>query len=215
MQKTHHIPQLSRRHFLKGSIITAASTVALSQRGLAAPSERINAAIIGLGVRGKRLAKQAVEVNGVNITWLVDPDISRANVMKELAPNAKTAQDLREALDDPDVDVVIIATCNHWHCLAAIWACQAGKDVYVEKPLGHNVAEQQRLIEISEATNRIIQVGTQQRSDHVQEEIRQFLHEEKGLGEIQYIRSNRYGVRPPVPKIPNSLKIPDSVDYDL
>ena len=206
---------LPRRSFLRNSIL-AASTVAIGQRGLAAPSEKINAAIIGCGGRGKILARQASGVPGVKITWLVDPDISRAEGLKEIAPDAKVAQDLRKALDDKDLNVVIIATGNYWHCLAGIWACQAGKDVYVEKPLGHNLVEQRRLIEIAAKTGRIVQVGTQQRSDVCQDEIRNFLHEEKGLGEILYIHANRYGVREPVPVLRGApLNIPKEIDYDL
>ena len=206
---------LPRRTFLGQSLATAAATFAITGRGLATPSETLRAAVIGLGGRGMDLAKQAAGIPGLTITWLIDPDEERARSAKKIAPDAKVAQDLREALDDKDVDVVIIATCNHWHCLAAIWACQAGKDVYVEKPLGHNIAEQRRLIEVAEAGDRIVQVGTQQRSDEVQDEIRSFLHDDKGLGEIQYIRANRYGVREPVKKISGALKVPSQVDYNL
>ena len=206
---------LPRRTFLRQSLVTAASTVALTGRGFAAPSETLRAAVIGVGNRGMQLVKEAVKVPGLTVTWLVDPDETRARQATKIAPNAKVAQDLRNALDDKDVDVVIIAACNHWHCLAAIWACQAGKDVYVEKPLGHNLVEQRRLIEIAEATKRIVQVGTQQRSDRVQDEIRSFLHDDKELGEIQYIHANHYFLREPVAKIPGTLKIPAAVDYDL
>ncbi len=208
---------LPRRQFLRNSIL-AASTVAIGQRlyGQDAPSERINAAIIGCGGRGKILARQAAGVPGVKITWLVDPDITRAEGLKEIAPDAKTAQDLRKALDDKELNVVIIATGNYWHCLAGIWACQAGKDVYVEKPLGHNLVEQRRMIEIAQKTGRVVQVGTQQRSDVCQDAIRSYLHEEKALGEIQYIYASRYGVREPVPKLfGRSLTIPKEIDYDL
>ncbi|MFC7338295.1 Gfo/Idh/MocA family protein [Haloferula chungangensis] len=206
---------LPRRRFLQQSLFAAGSTLALVGRGMAAPSEEIHAAVIGLGDRGKLLATQAAAVPGLKITWLIDADESRAKEGLKIAPGAKTGQDMRKALDDKEVDVVIIGTCNHWHCLAAIWACEAGKDVYVEKPLGHNLAEQRRLIEAAEHYNRIVQVGTQQRSDTVQDEIRRFLHEEKGLGEIQYIRANRYGLREPVAKSNGALKIPEGIDYNL
>lgn len=207
---------LPRRTFLRQSLVTAASTLALTGRGFAAPSETLRAAVIGLGGRGTALAKELSKVPGVTITWLVDPDEKRAQGGKKIAPDAKVAQDMREALDDKDVNVVVIGTCNHWHCLAAIWACQAGKDVYVEKPLGQNIIEQRRLIEIAEANERIVQVGTQQRSDAVQAEIRQFLHEDKELGEIQYIRANRYGVRAPVTKLAGTpLNLDKGIDYDL
>ena len=73
--------------------------------------------------------------------------------------------DLRKLLEDRDIDAVAIATCNHWHALAAIWACQAGKDVYVEKPLAHNHWEGQQVVNAARKHDRIVQVGTQQRSD--------------------------------------------------
>lgn len=211
-----------RRHFLKQSLL-AASTVAIGQRGLgadkpvgAAPSETIHAAVIGLGWRGGELLKQISGVPGVTVRWLVDADQTLIAKAKQAVPAAKTSQDLRHALDDKEVDVVLIATGNYWHCLAAIWACQAGKDVYVEKPLGHNLIEQRRLIDIATKTGRIVQVGTQQRSDPMQDEVRDFLHQEKGLGEILYIHANRYGLREPVPKMRNTpLAIPKEVDYEL
>jgi len=206
---------LSRRTFLRNSLIISGSTFAITQRGWAAPNQVLRAAVVGMGVRGKQLTRQLLNVEGVQITWFIDADLSRAEAAKRFAPEAQAAQDIRKALDDKHVDLVIIASCNHWHCLSAIWACQAGKDVYVEKPLGHNIFEQRRLVEVVEATGRIVQVGTQQRSDAVQDEIRAFLHEEKGLGEIKYIRANRYGVRKPVNKADGVLKIPSEIDYDL
>jgi len=206
---------LRRRTFLRNSLL-ATSAVTLGQRLSAAPGETINAALIGLGWRGGELMKQALGVPGLQITWLVDPDSTLIAKAKQEIPKARTSQDLRHALEDKDVDVVIIATCNHWHCLAAIWACQAGKDVYVEKPLGHNLIEQRRLIEVATKTGRIVQVGTQQRSDTVQDEIRSYLHQEKALGEILYIHANRYGLREPVPVLRGApLEIPKEVDYDL
>lgn len=206
---------IPRRRFIRQSLASTFATVAIVGRGSAAPSETLNAAVIGLGGRGKLLAKEAAGIPGLKITWLIDPDESRAREGLKIAPKAKVAQDMRKALDDKEVDVVIIATCNHWHCLAAIWACEAGKDVYVEKPLGHSIAEQRRLIEAAEHYERIVQVGTQQRSDGVQDAIRKYLHDEKELGEIQYIHANRYGLRAPVPKSSKALKIPSGVDYDL
>lgn len=205
---------LPRRSFLRQSLLATASTVALTQRGLSAPSEKLNAAIIGCGNRANSLAKQIAGVPGVSITWAIDPDEGRARGLARKY-SAKVGKDMRQALDDKEVDLVVIGTCNHWHCLAAIWACQAGKDVYVEKPLGHNLVEQRRLIEVAAKTGRIVQVGTQQRSDVCQDEIRDYLHTEKGLGEILYIRANRYGVRAPVKKLDKPLSIPGNVDYEL
>src|SRR5262249_56447741 len=76
----------------------------------------------------------------------------------------KVVQDLRKVLADKEVDAVVVATPDHWHALATVWACQAGKDVYVEKPISHNLVEGRRMIEAARKYNRVVQVGTQRRS---------------------------------------------------
>ena len=134
---------------------------------------------------------------------------------KQRFPKAKIWTDLRGLLDDKSIDAVVIATCNHWHCLAAIWAMQAGKDVYVEKPLSHSQWEGRQAVAAARKYGRICQVGTQQRSDPMQAEIKKFLHEEKALGEIQSARVNRYGVRAPIGKRATPLPIASNVNYDL
>src|SRR5262249_46416782 len=130
-------------------------------------------------------------------------------------PGAKKYTDLRKLFDDKDVDAVVIATCNHWHVLAAIWALEAGKHVYVEKPLAHNHWEGQQLVKAARKYDRIVQVGTQQRSDPMQAELKEYLHNEKALGDINYVEVCRYGRREPIGKRSTPLPIPASVDYNL
>src|SRR3954465_177787 len=108
------------------------------------PNERLNVAVIGLGGRSSaHLPKFGVH-NNCRITYVCDPDAATANTAIERARSSNAGvdprfeRDLRRVLDDRDVDIVTVATCNHWHSLAGIWAMQAGKDVYVEKPLSHN-----------------------------------------------------------------------------
>ena len=106
----------------------------------------------------------------VEIAYLVDPDsrlfASRSKIVKERAGNTPVCvQDVRQALDDKNLDAVSIVTPNHWHALMAIWACQAGKDVYVEKPCSHNIFEGRKLVEAARKYDRIVQHGTQRRSD--------------------------------------------------
>ncbi|MEM7473588.1 MAG: Gfo/Idh/MocA family oxidoreductase, partial [Planctomycetota bacterium] len=151
----------------------------------------------------------------VKVAALQDPDAKRVDEKARTFPDAKKYSDTRELLDDQNIDAVVIATCNHWHCLAAIWAMEAGKDVYVEKPLSHSQWEGDQTVAAAKKYNRICQVGTQQRSDPMQAEIKKFLHEEKGLGAIQSCRVNRYGVRKPIGKRDTPLKIEDSVAYDV
>ena len=155
------------------------------------------------------------KLNGVNIAGLCDPDEGRVAAAKKTYPAAKTFNDLRKLLDDDGIDAVVVATCNHWHCLAAIWAMQAGKDVYVEKPLSHSQWEGRQTVAAARKYKRMCQVGTQQRSDPMQAEIQKFLHEEQGLGAIVSARVNRYGVRGSIGKTSTPLKIDSGLNYDL
>ncbi len=154
-------------------------------------------------------------MDGVTVAALCDPDAGRVAAAAKSFPKAKQFSDLRELIDDDDIDAVVVATCNHWHCLASIWAMQAGKDVYVEKPLSHSQWEGEQTVKAARKYQRICQVGTQQRSDPMQAEIKKFLHEEQGLGKILSCRVNRYGVRAPIGKRTSPLVIDDSIDYDL
>ena len=154
-------------------------------------------------------------LNGVNVAALCDPDESRLGKAQKKYSKAKGYTDLRKLIDDDSIDAVVVATTNHWHCLAAIWAMEAGKDVYVEKPLSHSQWEGRQTVNAARKYNRICQVGTQQRSDPMQAEIKKFLHEEKALGEIKTARVNRFGVRGPIGKRDTPLEIDKSVAYDL
>ena len=151
----------------------------------------------------------------VNVAAICDPDRSRLGSVKDRFPKADAYTDLRKMLDDKSIDAVVVATSNHWHCLASIWAMEAGKHVYVEKPLSHNQWEGQQTVAAAKKYNRVCAIGTQQRSDPMQAEIQKFLHEDKALGEIQSARVNRYGVRGAIGKRPTPLQISQDVDYDL
>jgi predicted dehydrogenase len=126
------------------------------------------------GIRGRgqsHIQAFAKELKGENVqvTYLIDPDTrlfdQRKSKTAELGgTDPKCVKDIRQALEDPNLDVVTVATCNHWHSLITIWACQAGKDVYVEKPISHNVFEGRKCVEAAEKYGRVVQHGTQQRS---------------------------------------------------
>jgi predicted dehydrogenase len=164
----------NRRDFLKqaaaGSLATAAFAVA--GRAAAKPlgaNDRIRVAIAGLNGRGMAHIDGLARIKNVEIAYLVDPDTrlfaDRSKAVRHRSGKApKCVQDLRTVLDDKDLDVVTIAAPNHWHSLLAIWACQAGKDVYVEKPCSHNVFEGRKLVEAARKYDRIVQHGTQSRS---------------------------------------------------
>ncbi len=208
--------QFIRRDFLKTSLAAGLfAAMGGNSRALRAANEEINLAIVGLGGRGGEHANMFRSVPGVKIVGLVDPDESRQMAFQAKFPGSRVYSDLRNMLDDSSIDVVSIATCNHWHCLAAIWAMQAGKDVYVEKPLSHSQWEGRQVVAAARKYNRIVQHGTQQRSSLFQAEIRKFLHEEQGLGEIQFVQVCRYGIRQTIGKRETPLPIPAGVDYNL
>jgi predicted dehydrogenase len=166
--------RITRRSFLQGAAMAGGAAMAfpvpyVSANALGA-NDRILVAVVGINGRGHSHIEAFAKMKGVQVACLVDPDKRlfplRSKQVKEMGGNdPKCVQDLREALKDKDLDVVSIATCNHWHSLATIWACQAGKDVYVEKPASHNVFEGRRCVDAARKFNRIVQHGTQSRSD--------------------------------------------------
>lgn len=212
--------RISRRQFVKTSSVAAAATAlttSLPARSLRAANanDEINIGFISCGSRAGGLMGQFDKMEGVNIAALCDVDESRLGSAKNRYPKAAGYQDLRELIADDNLDAVVVATCNHWHCLAAIWAMEAGKHVYVEKPLSHSQWEGRQTVAAARKYNRVCQIGTQQRSDPMQAEIKKFLHEEKALGEIKAARVNRYGVRPSIGKRDTPLQIDKNVAYDI
>ncbi len=164
----------TRRSFLKHATVAgigagwAISGTKASGKILGA-NDTIHVGVAGIHGRGQEHMKQFAGIDGVQVTYLIDPDSrlhkSRAERIKQMAGNTPTCvQDIRRALDDKDLDVVTVATCNHWHSLITIWACQAGKDVYVEKPCSHNIFEGRKCVEAAEKYSRIVQHGTQSRA---------------------------------------------------
>ena len=179
--------RLTRRSFLKK---TAAGAVALTHidvhgRVLGA-NDKIRAAVAGINGRGKRHMQHLAKIPGVEVVYLADPDSSifkeRQKIVQEFGGNTpECMQDVRKALDDKNLDVLSIATCNHWHSLLTIWGCQSGKDVYVEKPLSHNVHEGRFAVEMARTYKRIVQHGTQQRANDGRAQ------------EIAAVQSGKYG----------------------
>ena len=207
---------LNRRDFLSASVAVGLTT-SLSARTLRAANanDEINLGFISCGGRGGQLMGQFSKVDGINVAGLCDVDEKRLGLAKQRFPKAQTWTDLREVIAADGIDAVVISTCNHWHCLAAIWAMEAGKDVYVEKPLSHSQWEGQQTVAAARRYNKVCQIGTQQRSDPMHAEIKKFLHEEKALGDIVAARVNRYGIRPSIGKRDTPLPIDKDVAYDL
>ncbi len=165
----------SRRTFLKqtaaaGLAVTVASTSARSYARILGANDRVRLGVAGIHGRGSSHIDEFARMSDVEVAYLIDPDTrlfeGRSNQVKSRAGNTpKCVQDIRQALEDKDLNAVSVATCNHWHALITFWACQAGKDVYVEKPCCHNVFEGQQIVKAAEKYGRIVQHGTQSRGD--------------------------------------------------
>jgi hypothetical protein len=208
--------KISRRTFVQTTAASVAIASTQSARSFAMANDEIRLGFIGCGGRAGEHLSSFTKMKGVAVAGLCDPDQKRMNDAKDkFGPSAKTWLDLRALIEDKNIDAVVVAACNHWHCLAAIWAMQAGKDVYVEKPLSHSQWEGRQTVAAARKYNRICQVGTQQRSDPMQAEIKAFLHQEKALGNIVSARVNRYGVRATIGKRATPLSIDPRIDYNL
>ena len=219
---------LSRRRFFEDSVMISAAAAATAlplplfaqdKAASVSPSEKLTVAIIGCGIRGKAHARELARLADCDIAYVCDPDLDRADEVGALLsgelkrPMPKKVQDLRVILDDKTVDAVFIATPNHWHALAAIWAMQAGKDAYVEKPVSQNVEEGRRIVQAARKLGRICQTGTQNRSRGALAEAVKYMHEGK-LGEVKLARSIIYGGRGSIGG-PTECVIPPRCDYDL
>ena len=161
---------LTRRDFLKyATVATAATGAAGVSFNVVGANDRIRLGLMGCGGRGTFLLREFIKREGVEIAFLADPDSNRLNtcgaaLKKETDRQAELTGDFRNMLASPDVDAIINATPDHWHALGTILACQAGKDVYVEKPSAHSIWESRKMIEAARKYDRIVQVGAQNRS---------------------------------------------------
>jgi predicted dehydrogenase len=168
------MPRHTRRDFLKTAAVAGLATsftiagTKSSGRVLGA-NDTVRVGVAGINGRGGEHIKEFSGIKDVQVTYLIDPDSSlfaskSAAVKKLSGAEPKCVQDIRKALEDKELDAVSVATCNHWHSLITIWSCQAGKDVYVEKPCSHNVFEGRKCVEAAKKYKRIVQHGTQQRA---------------------------------------------------
>jgi predicted dehydrogenase len=215
------MPRLTRRTFLKNSLATAATiTIAgtkSSGRVLGA-NDVIRVGVAGLNGRGGSHVGAFLGTTGVQLTYLIDPDTrTYARQLKAIngknGAEPKTVQDIRKALEDKNLDVISIATPNHWHALMTIWACQAGKDVYVEKPSSHNIHEGRIAVEVARKYNRIVQHGTQSRSGSEGARIAEITKSGK-LGKLLISRGLCYKPRGSIGTKPNS-DAPKEVDFNV
>ncbi len=215
--------KLSRRKFLSNTAAATAGaslfTVMPGKQVLGgSPNDAIHVGVIGVGWKGGDHVRQLMKLEGVRVVALCDVDQNNlAEGQLQLSKaglKAKTYVDIRDLLDDPDVDAVSIATPNHWHALATVWACQAGKDVYVEKPVCHNLWEGGKMVEAARKYGRIVQAGTQNRSDIGFNAAMDYIREGH-LGKILWTHGFWYKFRENGDTVVGPQPIPPSVDYNL
>ena len=224
----------TRREFLKSSAAAAAAmglpNLVLGddsplKKGGADGDVRIGvvglgdvALVSGVGGRGHQLITSLGKVPGARIVALCDVDSAHlereAKPFKDRGAEVAVYRDMRKLLDDKQIDAVVVATPNHWHALATVWACQAGKDVYVEKPLAYNIWEGRQMVAAARKYGRMVQVGTQSRSSPALQQAFQYLHSGQ-LGAIRWARAIVYRPRVGIGKVSAPVPVPATVDYDL
>ncbi|MBN1394332.1 MAG: Gfo/Idh/MocA family oxidoreductase [Pirellulales bacterium] len=191
---------MNRREFLdrtKSTTLGLAAGLAILNNPRSAratpAADKIALAMIGVGGRGNYLAQRFIERGDCRIAYVCDvnrriaePRAKRLAEAQE-GPPPKVEQDFRRALEDKSVDAAVVATPDHWHCLATVWSCQAGKDVYVEKPLGHSAWEGRKAVEAARKYKRIVQVGTQNRSAPYNFAAKKYIEDGK-LGKVHLCR---------------------------
>ncbi|MGV3608583.1 MAG: Gfo/Idh/MocA family protein [Planctomycetaceae bacterium] len=218
----------NRREFLQQSMFAAATMAAASAStprlfadevpDSKSAADRLTVAVVGVRGRGTAHIGAFQGRKDSFIKYVVDVDKEVGNTRAEEIGKKQDikptfVEDLRKVLEDKTVDVVSIATPNHWHALGAIWAIQAGKDVYVEKPVSHNVSEGRRIVQAARKHGRICQTGTQSRSNPGLREAVAFIKEGK-IGEVKVARGLCYKRRGSIgPK--GTYQVPSNVNYDL
>ncbi|HEY3323445.1 MAG TPA: Gfo/Idh/MocA family oxidoreductase [Planctomycetota bacterium] len=207
--------KFSRRGFLKGALATGAALACWPKGTVLGANERINVAVIGVGGMGGGHVKQLAGHKGVNLVAVCDAD-STHMALKGLKTENEIVrhQDMRKIMEMKDVDAVFIATPNHWHAPAAILACQAGKDVYVQKPVAHSIWEGRQMVKAARKYKRIVQGGTQQRSDPYYAELRADLKAGK-YGAIKMVHCLKHNNRAEIGKVTQEQPIPPGIDYNL
>ena len=216
--------KLSRRDFVKSSMAVGAGLA------LAGPASRvlganddIRVAVVGVGGQGGGHMRYFHGCKGARLVAICDVDRSHvekraSDFEKKEGYKLKTYTDVRKLLEDKEIDAITSATPNHWHALVTIWACQAGKDVYIEKPASHNIWEGRKMVEAARKYNRIVQIGTQKRSSEAHPAAFEWI-KEGHIGKIKWVRGFCYKRRGPgsngVVHGTNGPKpVPDSVDYN-
>ena len=209
---------ITRRDFMKSSVAAGFASAIPFSRARGA-NDRIRVGVVGLGGRGTGAHVPSFEKQeGVTVVALSDPDRERmrkaaGTIESKYNHSVEQYVDMRKMFDRNDIDVIGNATQNYWHGLSTIWACQAGKHVYVEKPLSHYIWEGRQMVNAARKYRRIVQCGTQHRSEKKFPQAIQWIRE-GNLGKIKYITAFANKPRASCGKRDTPLPIPDTIDYD-
>ncbi len=223
---------MKRREFIKGTAIAGSALLApafIKNLKSNSPNQRVNVAVAGISgsrprirgmINGKGMknVRSFAKVPNVQVSAVCDvderlfsPAVSEIEYLFGVKP--RTEVDFRNLLDDKDIDVFSIATPDHWHALQTIWACQAGKDVFVEKPVSYNISEGRKMVEAVKKYNRVVLGGMTNRYSRAINEGIRFINQGK-LGNVYMARGLTYRYRPSIGRISNS-PIPNGVHWDL
>ncbi|MHC4517364.1 MAG: Gfo/Idh/MocA family protein [Planctomycetota bacterium] len=207
----------TRRSLLKGTLAAGASLAVPFSRARGA-NDDIRVAVVGIRSQGSNHIKWFSKIPGVRVVAICDADRAfldrEATEFKDRNETVDTYVDYRKLLEDRSIDAVITATPNHWHALVTVWACQAGKDVYVEKPISHNIWEGRQMVKAARKYNRIVQSGTQRRSDTGLQEAIEYINQ-GNLGKVTLVRGIIYVRRDSIGKVDSPQPVPETVDYNL
>jgi predicted dehydrogenase len=215
---------MKRREFIKSSAEAAAAGTAVGTLGIniktfaGSPNDTIRVAVVGVRGQGNSHIREYIGMQNVEVAAICDVDESElkkrcGEIEKRTGKKPKEYADIRKLLEDKSIDAISIATPNHWHSLMGIWACQAGKDVYVEKPCSHTYWEGKQLVAAARKYNRIVQHGTNSRSTVALREAMQKLREGV-IGDVYMARGLCFKWRDTIGKKPDGTA-PPGVDYDL
>lgn len=209
----------TRRTFMKSTVAALAGMATMpAWANVRGANNDIRVAVVGVRKKGKEHIREFRKLPGVRVAALCDVDTefldAEAKKFKDRNEKITTYIDFRKLLEDKNIDAVILSVPDHWHGVMTVWACQAGKDVYVEKPASYSIWEGRKMVEAARKYNRIVGVGSQERSDvgllAVAEYIRQ-----GNLGKVQFARAISYNRRRSIGKANGPQPIPATCNYDL
>ncbi len=203
---------VSRRAFFQGAAVAASATRVMGA------NDRVSVGVVGIGGRGRYHTSVWTELPGSTVGGLCDVNQAgrergQAVLEKAGAPKAAEFNDMREMFQSKEIDAVSIATPNHWHALSTIWACQAGKDVYCEKPANHNAYEGAKMIQVARSTGRMVQIGSQSRSTPSIMKAMQLLRDGV-IGELYMAKALCFKRRKSIGTTP-AEPVPPGIDWDL